>query len=158
MMDPFTIAAGVMLVGGAAGMIGGYQSGKAAERQSREAARQLRWKRQSIRQQGEYDAQAVLAEGREAAGAAVAQIGASGVSSTSGSMANLIAANNINAATDANRVRADAVMRAWETDVAIINTLNQGQIDKKTAYLGGLSSGLSAAGSAAAVYGQGKKR
>lgn len=81
--------------------------------------------RNDVIQRGEYDAARVEQAGNRVAESARAALGASGVSTTAGTVPGLFDASRANAAADAARVRANARRAAWGFEVEREDMLQQ---------------------------------
>jgi len=64
-------------------------------------------------QQGAEKASMVMAQGRRMRAAALAKLQKTGLSTTEGSLPNVLTANDYNADADADRIKATAARRAW---------------------------------------------
>lgn len=111
----------------------------------------------NARQRGAAEARDVGLEASKIEGQAKVAIESAGIDSTSGSAKNVIAASNMAAAKDQERIRAKAAMEAWGFRNEEQELRARGKMAKETGYLGALGTGLGGAGQAAGYYAQSKK-
>jgi hypothetical protein len=107
--------------------------------------------------QGVQDASLIRSQGRQVAGQAQAAIGASGIDGTTGSMGNIFAVNEANAAIDAERLKANAARTAWGFANEARDEKARAKMMRKATLLGGIGEGLgSAVNLAGSTYGKGE--
>jgi len=103
---------------------------------------------------GADEAATIKAQGRQASASAVAAMGATGIESTTGSAANVIASSAVNAALDAEQAKANAARRAWGFQNEAQDSLAKKKMIKRATILGGIGQGVgSAASIGASSYG-----
>lgn len=156
MCEPMTIAAATAataaVVGGGIKIAADRRAANFQAAVARNNARLARAQQAQELMLGATEASRIEAAGARAASSARAIIGASGVESTVGSVANIFGASTMAAAADAERVRANAARRAWGYGAEAQNYLAQGRMAQRASILGGIGTGLGAAGSAAGAF------
>jgi len=135
-----------MAVGTAVSLYGKKQEGDYQSRIAQNNAQIAQWQQSGALQEGANQAAAIEAQGRQAEGAAKAAIGANGVSSTTGSMADVFSTNAMNTAADAARARANAARAAWGFANESQDAEAQARMIRRGTILGGVGQGIGAFG------------
>jgi len=121
-----------------------------ARRLSREEtarnAKLARFRRNSIMRVARDRAAGVEAAGRRTAASARAVVGGSGVASDVGSVPNIFAVSEINAAADAERIRASAAEQSFLGEVQQDDFLETMRRSRRAGILGRVGTGLNIAG------------
>jgi hypothetical protein len=103
-------------------------------------------------QRGAYEARRMEIAGRRASASAAVAVEANGLSSTSGTMANLVDQSRLNAAADADTIRANAAREAWGYKNETDELRERARQTRRAGFLGALGTGIAGAGSAASSY------
>jgi len=105
------------------------------------------------RRAGAAQSSRIKAEGSNIVGQAQAALAKGNISSTSGSGAGIIETTRANAAADAETARANAARAAWGFQNEAQDLTAQAAMRKRAGILGGVSTGLSAAGGLIGKFG-----
>jgi hypothetical protein len=131
------------------------RANNAASQQAAANARLAGFQSADVTRQGAEQAAAIERSGRAAGAAALAAVGSNNVESTTGSVANMFAVGQANAAADAARARANAARAAWGVDQEQQDLLAQAQNARRRGFLSATQiglEGLSQAGGRVAGY------
>lgn len=158
MCEPTTIAlaigAGASLVGTATSIAGGVMAGAAEERAARQEAAMLRQRASAAKQLGAEQAAQIRHEGRQIEGAGLAQAAASGVETTTGSVANVFKASQMNVAADAETVRYNTALEAWGLTSQARQREYQGYSARRASILGAVGAGFGGVAQAGGMLAQ----
>ena len=146
------IPAIISLATAAAGAVAQAKAGDAAGRQAEQQALLAGYQRTDEARRASLAAGAQRSLGRQYASAGVAAAAAGGVSSTSGSTADLIAQSTMRAEQNAETIRSNAARSAWGSGIEQEQILQGGRNARRSGMLTAIGTGVSGIGQAVGAY------